>query len=136
MLRLSQCVTSSLPRARLFHATASRVTPLNKYFVYAPDYPNNVAHRYTVRESHLKDVKPLIEDGTFRVAGIIADPAQPTVTINNETRINATGSILIVEAETLEDVRKLIEKDIYWRKGVWDKEKMTIQPFFAATPFP
>ncbi|KAF5351726.1 hypothetical protein D9756_007462 [Leucocoprinus leucothites] len=121
---------------RSIHTTNVRAAERNRFFVYAPDYPNSVAHRYAVREAHLAGVKQPIETGVIPVAGMLADPEQPKTKIGNEMRNNATGSVLIIEADTLEEARQLIENDIYWKKGVWDKERVIIQPFFAATPFP
>jgi len=46
------------------------------------------------------------------------------------------GSTIILEAETIEEAKKLIHGDIYYTSGVWDPEKLVILPFFAATPFP
>lgn len=143
MYSLHRTVSRSLPRLRLLHTTSSRAAPRNRFFVYAPDYPDNVARRYKVREAHLADVKAPIENGVIStypsiispiprmlidfivellspvgVAGMLADPVQPTITIGNETRNNATGSILIIEADTLEEAKELIVNDVYWKNGV------------------
>lgn len=64
----------------------------------------------------------------------------------------AKGSMLIVEAENIEEVRKMIEADVYYTSGVvcratcriheyesnlgipqWDTEKLAIFPIFLAT---
>lgn len=79
---------------------------------------------------------------------MITDPANPVV----DGRKKAIGSALIVQAENIEEVRKIIENDIYVTEGVvssqhlvefmslnksqWDKEKLLIAPFISATPFP
>ena len=34
------------------------------------------------------------------------------------------GSALIVEADTEEEVRKCLERDIYYTAGVWDAKKV------------
>ena len=63
------------------------------------------------------------------------------------------GSLMVFEAESLEEVRKVIEDDVYYRTGVvrsifrlvcadadadvqWDKEKLTILPWISAHPLP
>ncbi|KAK4500889.1 hypothetical protein PRZ48_009081 [Zasmidium cellare] len=33
------------------------------------------------------------------------------------------GSVLIVEADTEEEVRKCLERDIYYTAGIWDAKK-------------
>lgn len=52
------------------------------------------------------------------VAGMLVDPEQPKVKIGDEMRNNAVGSMLIIEANTLEEARQLIANDVYWQKGV------------------
>lgn len=62
------------------------------------------------------------------------------------------GSLMIVEGESVEQVRKLMESDIYYTSGVvstmiecpfvhqtqphcqWDPEKLLIVPFLQAQP--
>ncbi|PFH52053.1 hypothetical protein AMATHDRAFT_117495, partial [Amanita thiersii Skay4041] len=104
-----------------------------KFFVYAPDRPGALDRRYEVRPRHFEKVNPLIESGVIQVAGMITDPETPVV---EGERRNTIGSMLIVQAESIEAARELIMNDVYTTSGVWDKEKMVIAPFFAATPFP
>jgi hypothetical protein len=56
------------------------------------------------------DAKRIIE-----VAGMITDPAYPVV---EGGRNKAIGSLLIVEAENIEEVRKTIEEDVFIQSGV------------------
>ncbi|KIL68881.1 hypothetical protein M378DRAFT_71095 [Amanita muscaria Koide BX008] len=111
------------------------MSKLPKFFVYAPDRTDSTTldKRYEVRSEHLQKIKPKIDSGVVQVAGMITDAETPAV---EGERKKAVGSILIIEAENIEEVRKLIENDIYTTSGVWDKEKLIIAPFFAATPFP
>jgi hypothetical protein len=104
-----------------------------KFFVYAPDSTDVLDKRYEVRPQHLGRLMPFIDSGIIRVAGMITDPETPIV--EGEQK-KAIGSILIVEAENIEEVKKLLEEDIYIKTGVWDKEKLLIAPYFGATPFP
>lgn len=50
----------------------------------------------------------------LEVAGMIIDPVNPVV----DGRNKAIGSALIVQAENIEEVRKIIENDIYVQSGV------------------
>jgi len=123
--------------ARSFFSTNSILrgsAKMPKFFVYAPDAvdPNTLDKRYEVRARHFEVITPLIESGVVQVAGMIVDPANPVV----DGRNKAIGSALIVQAENIEEVRKIIENDIYVQSGVWDKEKLLIAPFIPATPFP
>lgn len=42
------------------------------------------------------------------------------------------GSALILEAETVEEVRSLIRSDPYVTEGVWDVQRIQIIPFKLA----
>ncbi|KAK2467843.1 hypothetical protein APHAL10511_000138 [Amanita phalloides] len=106
-----------------------------KFFVYAPDRtdPGTLDKRYEVRSRHLEGINPLIASGVVQVAGMITDPETPLV---DGERKKAIGSVLIVQAENIDEVRRLIENDIYIESGVWDQERLVIAPFMPATPFP
>ena len=49
------------------------------------------------------------------IAGMITDPAYPVV---EGGRNKAIGSLLIVEAENIEQVRKTVEEDVFIQNGV------------------
>ena len=51
----------------------------------------------------------------IEVAGMMIDPAHPIVDVGQN---KAIGSLLIVQAENIEEVRKIIEDDIYTQSGV------------------
>ncbi|KAF4599690.1 hypothetical protein EYR40_006789 [Pleurotus pulmonarius] len=44
------------------------------------------------------------------------------------------GSLLIFEADSLEEVNQIIERDIYFTEKVWDADKIMILPFLPVTP--
>ncbi|KAF8736170.1 hypothetical protein AX14_000804 [Amanita brunnescens Koide BX004] len=44
----------------------------------------------------------------------------------SRTRRKSLGSLLIVQAESIEEVRKVIEGDVFSQSGVWDKEQLLI----------
>ena len=39
------------------------------------------------------------------------------------------GSVIVVNAESREEVRKTLEQDIFVKEGIWDWEKVKILPF-------
>lgn len=39
------------------------------------------------------------------------------------------GSVMMAEADTEQEVREIIESDIYYRTGVWDKEKVSARAY-------
>ncbi|WP_283133650.1 YciI family protein [Rhizohabitans arisaemae] len=69
--------------------------------VFAPDA---AARREPYRAAHLAHVRELIESGTALVAGARAD---------------LTASVLVLRAADSAAARACLERDPYWRHGVW-----------------
>lgn len=115
---------------------------LKTFLVYAPDGKGEAAldRRYSVRPTHLKAIEPLLASKTIReliiyvmsgflspltnsclsallgFGGIMLDPAsQPT---EEDPRLRIVGSVMVIEAESIEKVRELVESDIYYKTGV------------------
>ncbi|ESK91022.1 hypothetical protein Moror_16327 [Moniliophthora roreri MCA 2997] len=107
---------------------------LSKFLVYAPDNTKEGTHelRCQVRERHLAAVQPVIKSGVMKVGGMMVDPLSDPEAPQKQ----AKGSLIIYEAESMEQVRAMVESDIYYTSGVWDREKLVICPFLPATPFP
>ncbi|RDX47528.1 hypothetical protein OH76DRAFT_1354079 [Lentinus brumalis] len=106
--------------------------PRHKFIVYAPDMTDadTLQRRLSVRPAHLEKAAEYIKDGMFKVAGAMLTPesiASPTA----EKKM--VGSVFICEAESLEEVRKVMQSDVYYTSGVWDKEKLVILPVALAT---
>ncbi|KIP08660.1 hypothetical protein PHLGIDRAFT_29453 [Phlebiopsis gigantea 11061_1 CR5-6] len=101
------------------------------FVVYAPDYtdPEAYSRRMAVRQNHLDNAKSLKQQGVMKIGGGLLTP-ETYQTADKKL----TGSVLVFEAESLEDVRKLVESDVYWTSNVWDKEKTVISPFLPASP--
>ncbi|KAL0579748.1 hypothetical protein V5O48_002242 [Marasmius crinis-equi] len=111
---------------------SSTSKPLLKFVVWAPDTEGALDQRYQVRQRHLEGAAPLIKSGIMKVGGMTVDPTSDL----SAAQKKATGSMLIYEAESLEKVKELVESDIYYTSGVWDKEKLVIAPLFTVTPWP
>ncbi|EIM89493.1 uncharacterized protein STEHIDRAFT_73652 [Stereum hirsutum FP-91666 SS1] len=103
------------------------------FAVWAPDYtdPDCLKRRLAVRPNHATNIKTLIENGILKVAGFTITPDSLELD-NSERKMN--GSMLVVAAANMAEVRTIIESDPYWDGKVWDKEKLTIMPFVAVTP--
>ncbi|KNZ77762.1 hypothetical protein J132_03820 [Termitomyces sp. J132] len=111
----------------------SRCTAVNRFFVYAPDRkdPDTHVKRHAVRPQHFAEIKPHIDGGTVQVAGMVLSSDQTEATKGQK---KAEASMLIVKADTIDEVKQLIERDVYYTSGVWDTEKLIILPFVSATP--
>ncbi|KAF8558003.1 hypothetical protein OG21DRAFT_81701 [Imleria badia] len=108
---------------------------LIKFVVWAPDYGDAGAQerRFAVRPRHLENAHRLTKEGVIRVgAGVLTSDSVNAAPADRKF----FGSCLIIEAESSETARKLIESDIYYTAGVWDKEKLQILPIMLASPLP
>ncbi|KAH9913510.1 uncharacterized protein B0H18DRAFT_888089 [Fomitopsis serialis] len=104
---------------------------LYKFAVWAPDLtdPEAFSRRMAVRESHLVNAKSLYANGVLKFGGGLLTPesiASPTA----EKKL--VGSMMVFEADSIETVRKVVESDLYYQTGVWDKEKLQIYPWLQA----
>ncbi|EPS96631.1 hypothetical protein FOMPIDRAFT_1130128 [Fomitopsis schrenkii] len=104
---------------------------LYKFAVWAPDMsdPEAFSRRMAVRETHLANAKKTFASGTLKFGGgllapeSIASPDAPTKLV---------GSMMVIEADSIESARAVIESDVYYQSGVWDKEKLQIFPWLQA----
>ncbi|THV06721.1 hypothetical protein K435DRAFT_960326 [Dendrothele bispora CBS 962.96] len=104
-----------------------------KFFVYAPDKTEEgtFEKRLSVRADHLAKAKESIGTGLIRVGGVLVSPET-----YNQPDKKLVGSTFICEADSIDDVKKLVEEDVYYKSGVWDIEKLVILPMIPATPIP
>ncbi|KAI0359258.1 hypothetical protein OH77DRAFT_1517799 [Trametes cingulata] len=107
----------------------------HKFVVYAPDMTDEGAfqRRLSVRQAHLQRAKEEIDRGIIKLAGAMLTPESIESPAAEKKMV---GSIFVCEAESLEAVRKLMESDVYYTSGVWDKDKMVILPLGLATHLP
>ncbi|KAI5116477.1 hypothetical protein M0805_003506 [Coniferiporia weirii] len=106
-------------------ATAS---PVFQFMVYAPDKTDDGAlqRRLSVRERHLANAKPLVESGVLKFGRAVLSPESIA---SPDAPQNMVGSMMIFQASSLDEVKKIIESDIYYSDGVWDPERLVILPF-------
>ncbi|KAF9484511.1 hypothetical protein BDN70DRAFT_872544 [Pholiota conissans] len=114
-------------------SASSAVSTKHRFFVYAPDKTEEgtLARRLSVRPQHLEGAKSGHESGFIRIGGMVTTPEAVT---NPDAPKQMVGSTFIFEADSLDEVKKAIESDIYYTAGVWDSEKIVILPFFSAFP--
>jgi len=102
------------------------------FMVYAPDCTDEgaVERRFSVRERHLREVAPSISNRTIRVAGMFVSPKS---ILSEDAPKEPKGSLFILEAETIDEVRQMMKEDIYYTSKVWDPEQLVILPFLPVT---
>ncbi|TFY51611.1 hypothetical protein EVJ58_g10475 [Rhodofomes roseus] len=108
---------------------------LYKFAVWAPDMtdPEAFSRRMAVLRIRLFVLvircSISADGGLVEFGGGLLSPesiASPTA----EKKL--VGSMMVFEADSVEAVRKVIESDLYYQNGVWDKEKLQIFPWLQA----
>ncbi|EMD39956.1 hypothetical protein CERSUDRAFT_150776 [Gelatoporia subvermispora B] len=110
---------------------ATNKPALHKFIVYALDRadPDTLYHRESLREAHMQAVGDYIKNGVFKAGGAIL--SDDSITSPDAER-KIIGSLIIIEAESLQAVKDILSKDPYCVSGKWDSEKVAIHPFYCA----
>ena len=113
-------------------------SPVKRIFtVYAPDHtdPGTLELRISVLEDHLKGINSLRSSGILsKCISLQYWPLQPRLPYfflaeyggallapeitDEKGRKKMTASLMFFEAESIEEVRKIVEADIFYTKGV------------------
>ncbi|KAE9576894.1 hypothetical protein CGMCC3_g7074 [Colletotrichum fructicola] len=103
-----------------------------EFLCIMPDKPNVLQVRKQVKGQHYEGIKPLIESGRLVAGGAMLE-RHPK---EDATEACFRGSVVVYTAESPEDVKAIIENDVYATSGVWDLERMQIIPYVAAVRQP
>ncbi|KAF3492000.1 uncharacterized protein GIQ15_01517 [Arthroderma uncinatum] len=111
------CLRSQVTLTR---SMATAAPSKKEWIVMMPDKPGMLAKRVEVRNTHLQNLSPILDSGFLKMGGSTLDhhPAE------GENPPPMNGSALVVAAETAEEVREILSKDIYATSGVWDVENV------------
>ncbi|KAI8340772.1 hypothetical protein BC941DRAFT_418141 [Chlamydoabsidia padenii] len=111
----------TLQQTRKFSTSSSVSRQL--FAVIAKDYTGEeaVQNRLSVRRQHIENANKSFVKGILKSGGALVDPHGSG---------NMLGSLMIIEAESIEKAREFVEKDIYIEKKVW--ETWEIYPYKAA----
>lgn len=80
-------------------------------------FSNQLAKRLQVRSDHIAGANKLHEDGVCLHAGAI---------VNKEGEL--CGSVLFINADSEDEIRSILDQDIYTKSGVWDTVNASIHP--------
>ncbi|KAF5019902.1 hypothetical protein F66182_8086 [Fusarium sp. NRRL 66182] len=100
-----------------------------EFLVVVPDKPGVREKRLEVRGTHFENMKPRVEDGSWKMGGAILNSVPKD---DSPSSLDFAGSTLVCIANSVEEVREQLDKDIYATTGVWDMDKVQIYPFKAA----
>jgi len=87
------------------------------FVIIGHDSPDGPAKRPDVRPRHLDHLRPLAEAGKIRIAGPLLDK---------------TGSLIVLEADSLADAWALVARDPYVTEGVFNR--VEVKPFTQVLP--
>jgi len=88
-----------------------------KFVILGFDGPEGEARRKIHRPAHLAKMEPLDREGRVILAGPLTDK---------------TGSLIVIEADSLEEARKFAQEDPYTINGVF--QRVEVHPFTQIFP--
>ena len=97
------------------------------YLIHARDIPDSLEKRLAVRPDHLARVKELQDQGRVLTAGPL-----PAIDSEDPGPAGFSGSILVLEFDSLEDARAWADEDPYVKAGVY--EHVDIYPYKQVFP--
>ncbi|KAI0330924.1 hypothetical protein GY45DRAFT_681733 [Cubamyces sp. BRFM 1775] len=112
---------------------SSRVPKHNFYLVFAPDVPNSREARERHLPAHMERVQQLSQSGLLRLGGGVLPPDVKATDPDAADKLR--GGFIIVKAESIEAVWKIVKEDILYTSGeVWDRERITVESLYIAMP--
>lgn len=88
-----------------------------KFVILGKDGPEGTAKRPLYREAHLQRLEQWVQKGKVILAGPLTDK---------------TGSLIVVEAESLEEAQDFAQNDPYMINGVF--QELSVHPFMQVFP--
>ena len=88
-----------------------------KFVILGFDGPEGEARRKIYRPAHLANMEPLDQQGRVILAGPLTDK---------------TGSLIVIEADSLEEAERCAQQDPYTVNGVF--ERVEVHPFTQVFP--
>ncbi len=97
------------------------------YAVISEDHEGSLENRLAARPNHVARLKSLSDEGRLLIAG-----PHPAVDSSDPGPAGFTGSLVIVEFDSLEDATAWADEDPYIGAGVY--RKVTVKPFNPVLP--
>ena len=88
-----------------------------KFVILGKDGPEGTTKRPVYREAHLQRLEQWAQQGKVILAGPLTDK---------------TGSLIVVEADSIEEVQNFAKEDPYMVHGVF--QEVTVHPFLQVFP--
>ena len=97
------------------------------YMIYSEDVENSLEKRMSVREHHIARLKDMQQQGRL----IIAGPC-PAIDSEDPGQSGFTGSLLVLEFDSLEQAQAWADEDPYIAAGVY--KNVTVKPYKKVLP--
>lgn len=97
------------------------------YAIISEDHDGSLNNRLAARPDHVARLKALCDEGRLLVAG-----PHPAVDSPDPGPAGFTGSLVVVEFDSLQDAQKWADDDPYVAAGVY--RKVTVKPFNRVLP--
>ena len=97
------------------------------YAVMSEDHDGTLEKRLAARPEHVARLTALRDEGRLLIAG-----PHPAVDSSDPGPAGFTGSLVVVEFDSLEEAKAWADKDPYSEAGVY--RKVTVKPFNLVLP--
>ncbi len=97
------------------------------YAVISQDVEDSLERRAGAREAHLARLRALLDEGRLLIAG-----PHPAVDAEDPGAAGFTGSLVVVDFDSLEDAKAWADDDPYVAAGVY--ESVVVRPFRKVLP--
>ena len=97
------------------------------YAVISEDHEESLEYRLAARPDHVARLKVLADAGRLLIAG-----PHPAVDSSDPGPAGFTGSLVVVEFDSLENAQAWADEDPYMVAGVY--RKVTVKPFNLVLP--
>ncbi len=97
------------------------------YAIISEDVPESLPLRKVARPDHIKRLDDLLAQGRIVVAGPF-----PAIDSTDPGKAGFTGSLIVVEFDSLEDAQAWAKRDPYVTAGVY--ERSIVKPFKQVFP--
>ena len=92
------------------------------YVIYSEDVSDSLEKRAAARPAHIERLKALHDQGRVVIAG-----PTPAIVSDDPGTAGMTGSLVVIEFETLEEAKVWADADPYVAAGVY--KSVTVKPF-------
>ncbi|KXX81934.1 Protein YciI [Madurella mycetomatis] len=92
-----------------------------EWLVVIPDFPGVHSKRMEARPQHFAGLKPAMDSGLYQMGGAVLNEVPQG---DDPSKFSFAGSTIVIVAESRDEIKEILKKDIYATSGVWDVENV------------